>query len=88
MQGFIFVYFKSKTNEKKLIAMFDSSNILDKVKNTKYSKEEQEKLETTWRTNSNWYEFKCSRNTNSFDKDGKNIIWVNLLEKYEFKYNK
>jgi thiol:disulfide interchange protein DsbC len=72
-----------KTNEKKLSAMFDSSNILDKVKNTKYSKEEQEKLEKQLEEQ---IQIGMSLNVQGtptlFDKDGKNIIWVNLLEKY------
>ena len=63
--------------------MFDSSNILDKAKNAKYTKEEQEKLEKQL---DEQIQIGMSLNVQGtptlFDKDGKNIIWVNLLEKY------
>lgn len=72
-----------KSNDKKVSAMFDSSNILDKAKNAKYTKEEQEKLEKQL---DEQIQIGMSLNVQGtptlFDKDGKNIIWVNLLEKY------
>ena len=72
-----------KTNDKKISAMFDSSTILDKVKNTKYSQAELEKLQKQLEEQ---IQIGMSLNVQGtptiFDKDGKNIIWVNLLEKY------
>ncbi len=72
-----------KTNDKKISAMFESATILDKVKNTKYSQVELEKLQKQLEEQ---IQIGMSLNVQGtptiFDKDGKNIIWVNLLEKY------
>ena len=72
-----------KTTDKKISAMFDSATILDKVKSTKYSEAELAKLEKQLDE-----QVQLGMNLNVqgtptiFDKDGKNIVWVNLLEKF------
>ncbi len=72
-----------KTTDKKISAMFDSATILDKVKSTKYSEAELAKLEKQLDE-----QIQLGMNLNVqgtptiFDKDGKNIVWVNLLEKF------
>ena len=72
-----------KTNDKKISAMFDSATILDKVKNTKYSQAELDKLQKQLEEQ---IQIGMSLNVQGtptiFDKDGKNIVWVNLLEKF------
>ena len=72
-----------KTTEKKISAMFDSATILDKVKNTKYSQSELDKLEKQLDEQMQiGMNLKVQGTPTIFDKDGKNIIWVNLLEKF------
>lgn len=72
-----------KTTDKKISAMFDASTNLEKVKSTKYSQAELEKLEKQLDE-----QMQIGMNLNVqgtptlFDKDGKNIVWVNLLEKF------
>jgi thiol:disulfide interchange protein DsbC len=72
-----------KTTDKKISAMFDASTNLEKVKSTKYSQAELEKLEKQLDD-----QMQIGMNLNVqgtptlFDKDGKNIVWVNLLEKF------
>jgi thiol:disulfide interchange protein DsbC len=72
-----------KTTDKKISAMFDSATILDKVKSTKYSEADLAKLEKQLDE-----QVQLGMNLNVqgtptiFDKDGKNIVWVNLLEKF------
>ncbi len=72
-----------KTNEKKISAMFESTANIEKIKTIKYSQAEQEKLEKQLEEQ---IQLGMSLNVQGtptiFDKDGKNIIWVNLLEKY------
>ena len=74
---------KKKTTDKKISAMFDSATILDKVKSTKYSEADLAKLEKQLNE-----QVQLGMNLNVqgtptiFDKDGKNIVWVNLLEKF------
>ena len=72
-----------KTTEKKIAAMFDSTTNIEKIKNVKYSQAEREKLEKTLDE-----QMQIGMNLNVqgtptlFDKDGKNIIWVDLLHKF------
>ncbi len=72
-----------KTTEKKIAAMFDSTANIEKIKNVKYSQAEQEKLEKKLEE-----QMQIGMNLNVqgtptlFDKDGKNIIWVDLLNKF------
>ena len=72
-----------KTTEKKIAAMFDSTANIEKIKNVKYSQAEQEKLEKQLDE-----QMQIGMNLNVqgtptlFDKDGKNIIWVDLLNKF------
>lgn len=72
-----------KTTDKKIAAMFDASENLDKVKATKYSQAELEKLEKQLEEQ---IQVGMSLNVQGtptiFDKDGKSIVWVNLLEKF------
>jgi thiol:disulfide interchange protein DsbC len=72
-----------KTTEKKIAAMFDASDNLEKVKATKYSQAELEKLEKQL---DEQIQLGMSLNVQGtptiFDKDGKSVIWVNLLEKF------
>lgn len=72
-----------KTTEKKIAAMFDSTTNIEKIKSIKYSQAEQEKLEKQLEE-----QMQIGMNLNVqgtptlFDKDGKNIIWVDLLNKF------
>ena len=72
-----------KTNNEKIDAMFESSNNIDKAKNAKYTKAELEKLEKQLEEQ---IEIGTKLNIQGtptiFDKEGNNIIWVNLLEKF------
>ena len=72
-----------KTNEKKIAAMFDASSNLEKVKSTKYSQAELEKLEKQLDEQIQLgLKLNVQGTPTIFDKDGKNVIWVNLLEKF------
>jgi|GEM_PF-710572 len=72
-----------KNNEKKIAAMFDASSNLEKVKSTKYSQAELEKLEKQLDEQIQLgIKLNVQGTPTIFDKDGKNVIWVNLLEKY------
>ena len=72
-----------KTNNEKIDAMFESSNNIDKAKNAKYTKAELEKLEKQLEEQ---IEIGTKLNIQGtptiFDKEGNNIVWVNLLEKF------
>lgn len=72
-----------KTNEKKIAAMFDASENIEKAKSTKYSQGELEKLEKQLDEQIQLgMKLNVQGTPSIFDKDGKNVIWVNLLEKY------
>ena len=72
-----------KTNEKKIAAMFDASENIEKAKSTKYSQGELEKLEKQLDEQIQiGMKLNVQGTPTIFDKDGKNVIWVNLLEKY------
>ena len=72
-----------KTSAQKIEAMFETSSNIDKAKNAKYSQSELAKLEKKLDE-----QMQIGANLNVqgtptiFDKDGKNIVWVNLLEKF------
>ena len=72
-----------KTSAQTIEAMFETSSNIDKAKNAKYSQSELAKLEKKLDE-----QMQIGANLNVqgtptiFDKDGKNIVWVNLLEKF------
>jgi len=72
-----------KTTEKKISTMFESTTIVEKAKNAKYSPAEKEKLEKILDE-----QMQIGMNLNVqgtpsiFDKDGKSVIWVDLLNKF------
>ena len=72
-----------KTTAEKIDAMFESSENIDKAKNAKYTKAELAKLEKQLEDQ---VEIGTKLNVQGtptlFDKEGNNIIWVNLLEKF------
>ena len=72
-----------KTLNAKIDAMFDASENLDKVKNAKYTQAQLAKLEKQLEEQ---IQLGISLNVQGtptiFDKNGNNIIWVNLLEKF------
>lgn len=72
-----------KTTSEKIDAMFESSENLEKAKNAKYTKAELSKLEKQLEDQ---IEIGTKLNVQGtptlFDKEGNNIIWVNLLEKF------
>ena len=72
-----------KTTAQKIDAMFDASENLDKAKNAKYSQAQLTKLEKHLEE-----QVQIGMNLNVqgtptiFDKNGNNIVWVHMLEKY------
>lgn len=72
-----------KTTAEKIDAMFESSENIDKAKNAKYTKSELAVLEKQLEDQ---IEIGTKLNVQGtptvFDKEGNNIIWVNLLEKF------
>ena len=72
-----------KTAAQKIEAMFNASENLENAKNAKYSQVELAKLEKKLDE-----QMQIATNLNVqgtptiFDKDGKSIVWVNLLEKF------
>jgi thiol:disulfide interchange protein DsbC len=72
-----------KTASQKVEAMFSGIDNLEKAKNAKYTQAELAKLEKTLEE-----QVQVGMNLNVqgtptiFDKDGKSIVWVNLLEKF------
>lgn len=72
-----------KTADKKISAMFDSTTIVEKAKSMKYTPAELEKLEKQLDEQIQiGMKLNVQGTPTLFDKDGKNVIWVNLLEKY------
>ncbi len=72
-----------KTLEKKIDAMFDADIKEDKIKNAKYTQIELEKLEKELEEQIQiGLKLNVQGTPTIFDKDGKNIVWVNLLEKF------
>lgn len=77
-----------KTNNQKIDAMFEFGigDDLSKIRNLKYSKSELEKLERKLNEQISLGESLNIQSTPTlFDKDGNNIVWVDLLEKYGIK---
>ena len=76
-----------KTADKKISAMFDSTTIVEKAKSMKYTPAELEKLEKQLDEQIQiGMKLNVQGTPTLFDKDGKNVIWVNLLEKYGILY--
>lgn len=72
-----------KTADKKISAMFDSTTIVEKAKSMKYTPAELEKLEKQLDEQIQiGMKLNVQGTPTLFDKDGKNIIWVDLLEKF------
>lgn len=72
-----------KTTDKKVTAMFDSTASIEKAKSMKYTQAELEKLEKQLDEQIQiGMKLNVQGTPTLFDKDGKNIIWVNLLEKF------
>lgn len=77
-----------KTNAQKVSAMFEFKlgDDLSKVKNKKYSKDEEEKLKKNLEEHLTLANSLRIQGTPAlFDENGNNIIWINLLEKYDIK---
>ena len=65
---------------------FGIGDDLSKIRNLKYSKSELEKLERKLNEQISLGESLNIQSTPTlFDKDGNNIVWVDLLEKYGIK---
>ena len=72
-----------KTTDKKVTAMFDSTASIEKANSMKYTQAELEKLEKQLDEQIQiGMKLNVQGTPTLFDKDGKNIIWVNLLEKF------
>ena len=72
-----------KTTDKKVTAMFDSTASIEKAKSMKYTQAELEKLEKQLDEQIQiGMKLNVQGTPTLFDKDGKNIIWVDLLEKF------
>ena len=72
-----------KTTSEKIDAMFDAADNLDKVKNAKYTQVQLSKLEKQLEEQIQiGTKLNVQGTPTIFDKDGKNIVWVNLLEKF------
>lgn len=78
----LYVMNKKTTNEK-IDAMFDASENLDKVKNTKYTKDELQKLEKHLNEQIEiGMNLGVQGTPTIFDKEGNSVVWVSLLEKF------
>ena len=72
-----------KTSAKKIEAMFSASENLDKAKNAKYTQAELAKLEKSLEEQIQiGMKLNVQGTPTIFDKDGKSVVWVNLLEKF------
>ena len=72
-----------KTLNAKIDAMFDASENLDKVKNAKYTQAELAKLEKSLEEQIQiGMKLNVQGTPTIFDKEGKSVVWVNLLEKF------
>ena len=72
-----------KTSAKKIEAMFSANDNLQIAKNAKYTQAELAKLEKSLEEQIQiGMKLNVQGTPTIFDKDGKNVIWVNLLEKY------
>ena len=72
-----------KTSSQKVEAMFSGADNLDKAKNAKYTQAELAKLEKTLEEQIQiGMKLNVQGTPTIFDKDGKGVVWVNLLEKF------
>jgi thiol:disulfide interchange protein DsbC len=72
-----------KTSSQKIEAMFSGADNLDKAKNAKYTQAELAKLEKTLEEQVQiGMKLNVQGTPTIYDKDGKSIVWVNLLEKF------
>lgn len=72
-----------KTSSEKAEAMFRASENLDKAKNAKYTQAELAKLEKSLEEQIQiGMKLNVQGTPTIFDKDGKSVVWVNLLEKF------
>jgi thiol:disulfide interchange protein DsbC len=72
-----------KTVSQKIEAMFNASENLENAKNAKYTQTELEKLEKKLEEQMQIAtKLNVQGTPTIFDKDGKSIVWVNLLEKF------
>ena len=72
-----------KTSSEKAEAMFSASENLDKAKNAKYTQAELAKLEKSLEEQIQiGMKLNVQGTPTIFDKDGKSVVWVNLLEKF------
>ena len=72
-----------KTASEKIQAMFSGTDNLDKAKNAKYTQSELAKLEKTLEEQIQiGMKLNVQGTPTIFDKDGKSVVWVNLLEKF------
>jgi thiol:disulfide interchange protein DsbC len=72
-----------KTGSEKIEAMFNASENLDAAKNAKYTQAELAKLEKSLEEQIQiGMKLNVQGTPTIFDKDGKSIVWVNLLEKF------
>ena len=72
-----------KTASEKIEAMFSGTDNLEKAKNAKYSQAELAKLEKILEEQIQiGMKLNVQGTPTIYDKDGKGIVWVNLLEKF------
>ena len=72
-----------KTSSQKVEAMFSGADNLDKAKNAKYTQAELAKLEKTLEEQIQiGMKLNVQGTPTILDKDGKGVVWVNLLEKF------
>jgi thiol:disulfide interchange protein DsbC len=72
-----------KTSSQKVEAMFSASENLELAKNAKYSQAELAKLEKSLEEQIQiGMKLNVQGTPTIFDKDGKSVVWVNLLEKF------
>ncbi|MBP7770008.1 MAG: DsbC family protein [Aliarcobacter sp.] len=72
-----------KTKDKKVEAMFSANDNLENAKNAKYTQAELAKLEKSLEEQIQiGMRLNVQGTPTIFDKDGKSVVWVNLLEKF------
>ncbi|MDZ7819545.1 MAG: hypothetical protein U5K55_13480 [Aliarcobacter sp.] len=72
-----------KTTAQKIEAMFNASENIETAKNAKYTQAELAKLEKKLEEQIQiGMKLNVQGTPTIFDKDGKSVVWVNLLEKF------
>lgn len=72
-----------KTSAKKIEAMFSASDNVEAAKNAKYSQSDLAKLEKNLEDQIQiGMKLNVQGTPTLFDKEGKGVVWVNMLEKY------